>query len=773
MRAFPRRLILLLVLLAGLIAVARWRQPPADDGRGAIPTSEQLRQLAAELTGLEARERQAAETHWAPEMMAERAGAVFERLWDSLNASSDRLGVAVAFAVGEVWLPEFLSPKRLPHGIQMFDPMAPEFPASPASDWRGRLAVLAGEGWEMVQCEFRHNRFEPAAEGRPGRSRFWFSAHFVNERLIQRASLTGDLHVEWSEELDEDGLPRVRRVDARRLQLMTRDGPPAFSRVLYEVVAPPPKSHFIDPLIVHDLDGDGTNEIILASANAVFRWRGGQFVRSRFCADGPGLIFTGAIADFDGDGRDDFLCARFEGLFLFRGDGTGSFSSAPEFVWPAPARLRYGQVITAADVDGDGDLDVWLGQYKNPYDGGQMPTPYYDANDGYPAYLLMNDGRGRFTDATEAAGLAAKRWRRTYSASLTDLDEDGDADLVVVSDFAGVDLYANNGRGRFEEVTSRWLADPKVFGMSHALADFDSDGRLDLLVTGMHCPTALRLDALGLSRPERPDYAAMRGAMVRGNRLWRGLGGGRFGDAPAQSSIAHSGWSWGCAAADFDNDGFLDVYITNGHETRQQTRDYDAEFWRHDIYVGDSKENPVALAYFTSKLGRTRGHGMSYGGYEKNRLYLNLAGQSFVEVAHLLGVAVETDSRNLVADDFDGDGRVDLIFTTFEAWPRKQQTLQVWQNRLPDAGQWIGLRLRTAIGVPPVLAGRVQLTAGGRSTPCAVLAGDSHRSQRSGVVHFGLGTHAGPVRLRIEPVGGAAVELGERIPGHYHSFPAR
>ncbi|MBK9138869.1 MAG: VCBS repeat-containing protein [Verrucomicrobia bacterium] len=384
MRAFPRRLILLLVLLAGLIAVARWRQPPADDGRGAIPTSEQLRQLAAELTGLEARERQAAETHWAPEMMAERAGAVFERLWDSLNASSDRLGVAVAFAVGEVWLPEFLSPKRLPHGIQMFDPMAPEFPASPASDWRGRLAVLAGEGWEMVQCEFRHNRFEPAAEGRPGRSRFWFSAHFVNERLIQRASLTGDLHVEWSEELDEDGLPRVRRVDARRLQLMTRDGPPAFSRVLYEVVAPPPKSHFIDPLIVHDLDGDGTNEIILASANAVFRWRGGQFVRSRFCADGPGLIFTGAIADFDGDGRDDFLCARFEGLFLFRGDGTGSFSSAPEFVWPAPARLRYGQVITAADVDGDGDLDVWLGQYKNPYDGGQMPTPTMTPTTGIP-----------------------------------------------------------------------------------------------------------------------------------------------------------------------------------------------------------------------------------------------------------------------------------------------------------------------------------------------------------------------------------------------------
>jgi hypothetical protein len=771
MRAFRGRLLLLLLLLVGLLVVARWRKssPASDPSAGLTP--EQLRQLAAELTALEAREQQAAETHWAPELVAQQCGAVFERLWDALNASTDRLAVLAAFEVGSVRLSQFAAPRRLPHGIEVFDPLPGE-PADPgSSNWRSRLEALAAEGWRLAQCEFRHQRFEPHSSGRPARSDFWVSAHWVNDREVRRATLTGDVAVEWSAERDEDGLPRAERLDARRLRLMTRAGSPAFTRVLHDVVGPPPKSHFVDPLVLHDLDGDGAPEVVLASANLVLRWQGDRFVRDTLCRDGPGLIFTTMVADFDGDGRDDLLGARFEGLLLWRGDGTGRFGTA-EPAWAAPARLRYGQVLTAADVDGDGDLDVWLGQYKNPYDGGQMPTPFYDANDGHPAYLLVNDGNGRFTDATEGAGLTAKRWRRTYSGSFADLDEDGDADLLVVNDFAGVDVYMNDGQGHFREVTGDWLPDPKVFGMSHAVADFDGDARLDLLVTGMHCPTALRLEALGLSRPERPDYAAMRGAMVRGNRLWRGAGAGRFVESAAQASIARSGWSWGCAAADFDNDGFPDVYITNGHETRQRTRDYDTEFWLHDIYVGDSRENPVVLAYFTSKLGRTRGHGMSYGGYEKNRLYLNLAGREFVEVGHLLGVAVEEDSRNLVVEDFDGDGRVDLIFTTFESWPRKQQTIQVWRNELAEVGNWVGLRLGSAT-VRALLGGRITLSAGGRSTPRLVLTGDSHRSQRSGGVHFGLGASTGPVTFRLQPVGDTPATVTEIPSGRYHHLPDR
>ena len=77
-----------------------------------------------------------------------------------------------------------------------------------------------------------------------------------------------------------------------------------------------------------------------------------------------------------------------------------------------------------------------------------MPVPHYDANDGVPAFLLLNDGHGFFTDVTGASGLEKKRWRRLFSASFADLDGDGRLDLVTASDFAGVDVYRNEGAGR-------------------------------------------------------------------------------------------------------------------------------------------------------------------------------------------------------------------------------------------------------------------------------------------------------------------------------------
>src|SRR5437867_6237436 len=149
-------------------------------------------------------------------------------------------------------------------------------------------------------------------------------------------------------------------------------------------------------------------------------------------------------------------------------------------------------VLSCGDIDHDGDLDVFLGQYKVPYQGGQMPTPYYDANDGFPSFLLVNDGRGNFEERTAAAGLAAKRFRRTYSCSFADLDDDGDLDLLVVSDFAGTDVYYNDGQGHFTDVTKTVLDEAHTFGMAHAFGDFDHDGHADIFVIGMNSFSANR-----------------------------------------------------------------------------------------------------------------------------------------------------------------------------------------------------------------------------------------------------------------------------------------
>jgi hypothetical protein len=534
-------------------------------------------------------------------------------------------------------------------------------------------------------------------------------------------------------------LPAVAQIDARQLSIRSRTGEPAFQQVLNETIQPPEKWLFIDPLILYDLDGDGVSEIILAGKNLVYRRQpDGQYKPGPLCKYDPGKIFTALIADFDGDGVPDFLCAKPEGLFLFHGSETGTFDEPGRLVWAANPPLKYAQVLTCGDIDQDGDLDVFLGQYKTPYFRGQMPTPYFNANDGDPSYLLLNDGHGNFTDVTEASGLGKNRWRRSYSGSFVRTRSDGYLDLVTVNDFAGIDFYRNDGHGHFSEETGAVFPEFAGFGMAHAVCDFNRDGLLDFLMIGMDSPAVDRLEHLGLWRQDASEDRGSRARLAVGNRLFLSRPDGTYEQTAPSISIARSGWSWGCAAADLDNDGFPDVYIANGHESRSTVKDYEPEFWLHDIYVAGSTNNQAAELYFQSKFTRTRGQGQSYGGYEQNRCYLNLGGTNFLEAGYLLGLGLEQDCRNVVADDLDGDGRMDLLVTSFEVWPTARQTLRVYQNRLPQTGNWIGFRF-VAARARPVVGTSVTIHYGNSAAAAEIITGDSYRSQSANTLHFGLG----------------------------------
>lgn len=752
----------LLALLAVVVGLAVWKQRLRPGGPQApaspSPTSApDPAELLRELTALERSETAIAEAAWAPELLAQRHGRVFDQLWNELNRTDDDDGLLAGLELREVVLPRVEQSGELAGGIRLFQTAGTE--PLDRSAWQAWLLARENEGWRLASIEFRHVAFDPPTEAAPARSRFRLRAHLERAEPEERALLTGDLLVRWVSTDSPEVPPVLDRIDASRLELKTRPGPPPFREWLNVVAHPPEKSFFTDPLIARDLDGDGRSEVILASANRVFRLDGDDFTESPLVDGGPGLIFTAIVEDFDGDTRTDLLVARFAGLFLFRGRPEGGFATTARQVWEADVRLRYGQVLTCGDVDRDGDLDLWLGQYKGPYDRGQMPTPYFDANDGHPSSLLVNDGQGGFTDATEARGLAAKRHRRCYSASLVDLDADADLDLVVVSDFAGIDIQRNDGRGFFEDVTDAAVDERHGFGMAHTVADFNRDGQPDLLMTGMQCPTALRLDHLGLGRDERPENAAMRGVMASGCRLYFGQTDGRLVQGSAGAGIADAGWTWGCATLDVENDGFVEVHAANGHETKQSVEDYEPWFWLHDIYVATSEDDAVRTAYFGSKFSRTRGQGMSYGGYEKNRLYLNHEGARFVEAGWLLGVALDEDSRNVVADDLDGDGRMDLIVTTFEAWPAVKQTLRIFRNETASAGNWVAFRLRQTSAEDNPVGACVTLRHGGREDKRWIVTGDSHRSQHAPVAHFGLGRESSAEEAEVRYVSGAVCQL--------------
>ncbi|HMJ26204.1 MAG TPA: CRTAC1 family protein [Pyrinomonadaceae bacterium] len=772
MRHRSARLLVLLALLA-LVLFLSWNvRRSSTASRLARETSYADPQVVARFLALEAREQEVEQTVWAKEMRAQECARVFESLWDSLNAATNKLRALASFAVGEVVVAKFNPPEKIAHGIEIHSPSGKGQTWS-AVEWARFLQASEKAGWQLANTEFRHVQFDTDAPGQPKQSRFYFRAHLVNSEHSERAMFDGDLVVQWTPKQASTELPGVRQVDATRLTLRTRAGDPPFIPILNETIAPPDKSHFIDPLVLYDLDGDGRSEIILVARNLVYRQRpGGHFEAGPLCRYPVGLLFTGVLADFDGDGAADLVAVGFEGVFFFKGSPQGTFEEPGRLAWAANPHFRYAQAITCGDIDHDGDLDLFIAQYKVPYAGGQMPTPYYDANDGDPAYLLLNDGHGNFTDATDAAGLGKKRRRRTYSASLADLDGDGHLDLLVISDFAGVDVYRNDGRGHFTDVTREWIPEPHAFGMAHALADFNADGRLDFLMIGMYSPTADRLNHLDLWRPGIAEDRPMRARMTYGNRLFFARPAGGFEQAALSDFIARSGWSWGCAASDFDNDGFLDVYIATGHETRQSVRDYEPEFWLHDIYAATSANDSAANVYFQSKFNNRVGHDQSYGGYEKNRFFLNQRGAAFIEVGHLLGLSLEEDSRGVVADDLDGDGRLDLLLTTFEAWPETRQTLRVYRNNLNETGNWIGFRFREeGNGTSPVGATITVRHSGGIVTR-QIVTGDSYRSQQANTVHFGLGSVMRVESVEIRWINGRKVTLQDPAMNRYHVISA-
>src|SRR5436190_11161766 len=435
----------------------------------------EARAQSARNSSLENKEKNADRTFWAKEMLAESCGRVFESLWDSLNATTNKWEVLAGFQFQEIVLPDWGAALSLPHGIELRTGSGVRQTLS-REVWGQRIAKLAREGWQLDNIEFRHNQFDTDENRNPWRSRFYFAARLTQPGLPQRAIVEGDLTVDWwSKRPGEESAP-VKTIDATHLNVRIRVGDTPFQRILEERIAPVGKSPFIDPLILYDLDGDGLSEIVLVAANLVYHRNGeDRYEAQPLCRYPLDFITTAVIAYFDGDGIADLLCANFRGLSLFKGSPQGTFDEPARLVWQANPPLKNAMVLTCGDIDKDGDLDVFVGQYRLP-DLGQVLRPYYyDANDGWPSYLLLNDGHGNFTDATEAAGLGPKRWRRTYGASLVDLDGDGHLDLSVVNDFAGLDLYKSDGRGHFTDVTRQWVDEPHAFGMAQALADFNVD----------------------------------------------------------------------------------------------------------------------------------------------------------------------------------------------------------------------------------------------------------------------------------------------------------
>lgn len=748
----PRRTLLLVATLAVAVTAAialRQSRPPAP-GRTPSP-QDRTTDIATRFLALESSENEAAQRDFAPELAATPAAESVATFWDELNRAQDPLA-----SVANLDWPalRIASPRPAPPGPARFASLPPTN-SWPAHEWQAQLRRWHDAGWRIRRTRWFLESFD--ARDQTAQVRFEILAE--NPALPARIQLSGLATSRGPAPFPASSSEIV----LQELSCLRAEGAPPWKVVADLEIPVPPHTPFCDPILaVPRRDGRG-DDLLLAGAAVWFRNTRQGWQRESL----PGLpnerIWAAAVADWDRDGHPDLLLAATDGVRWLRGP---DWAGPGEPLWRSPTRIRHPQSLAVSDIDGDGDLDLFLAQYKLPYQGGQFPTPYHDANDGFESHLLRNDGPAGLTDATRAAGLGAKRLRRAYSASFADWNDDGRPDLVVVSDFAGVDLYRNRGDGTFEDLTHTLGDTRHLFGMAHATGDFDDDGRSDLLAIGMDSPVARRLDRMGAVHRGFDGDRRLRPAMTFGNRLYLGRDSG-LAQASWAGQLARGGWAWAVTPLDFDNDGGIDFHLCNGHETRASVRDYERQFWLHDIHVAASSNNPVAEVYFRNAAGRRAAEQASYGGWQHGAFFVRTAPATYSDLGWLLGTALFADTRNAVATDFDLDGRMDLAVTTLEEWPAPRQRLVLLRNGNPQPGNWIGFEApdRTA------LDWRIRVTAGGVTRERRITAGESYRSQAVGRFHFGLGNAATVERVEIRRPGDGWRPVEGAKPNQWNPLP--
>jgi hypothetical protein len=556
-----------------------------------------------------------------------------------------------------------------------------------------------------------------------------------------------------------ESIPRFRNATAAAgLGALRRDPPVAGTNRLIAGIWPG------SGVAVLDFDRDGDEDLFTGDGVRSILYENdgsGRFTdvteRAGLAASKEsGVAATGVAAgDVDGDRFPDlFVTDAFGSARLFVNGRDGRFLEAT-----AASGIRVppnARSAAFADVDGDGDLDLFVCVTGAYY--ARMPDPPYDAEDGAPNLLFVNGGRGRFRDASKEWQVAGpKRW--SLSALFSDYDADGRTDLFVTNDFGFKNLYRNSGARRFEDVTSGAGVEDRGYGMSGAWGDFDGDGRLDLYATGCHTQWAFLHDYPGLPIPF-PGRLFLSTAvdwmkkMTRGNSLFLQKPDGTFEDATARSGARKAGWNWSVAAADLDNDGWLDLYATNGMWGDGREHDRELEFWWE------------TLAYWDEYVARKRTFdrkGAGISGLERDPFFRNRGGAPgagepvFEERAFLDGLDLESNGRAVVAFDANGDGALDLYVRSVGA----PEALFVGTRR--EGEHFLRVRLAASAGKDNADGVGARVTAtlpSGRKIAVETAQASGYLSTGSPIAHLGLGSATRLTDLTVRWPSGRTQVLG-------------
>jgi hypothetical protein len=503
----------------------------------------------------------------------------------------------------------------------------------------------------------------------------------------------------------------------------------------------PDKQYIVESMnggvALFDFDNDGLLDIYLVNSYtvadalaqkprphaALYRNRGGgtfEDVAVKAGVEDPGWAQGVGVGDYDNDGFDDLYVTCFGPGKLYHNRGNGTFEDASEKA--GVGLSRYSMGAAWGDYDRDGYLDLFVSGYVDfklddlpQFGKGKMcqyrGVPVQCGPRGMPGAgdtLYHNNGNGTFTDVSKTAGVSDPSGNYGLTAAWTDFDDDGWPDLFVANDATPNYAYRNNRDGTFtEEGLLRGLAlDEK--GKEHAnmgisFGDYDRDGRLDLIITNFS-----------------DEY----------NLIFHKDADGNYTDVARQTKTADVSVpfvGWGVKFFDYDNDGWLDIFIANGHVYPQV----------EGAYPG--------------------------GHYAQRRLfYKNLRNGTFAEIADQAGkVLLEPAAgRGAAFGDYDEDGDVDIIVNQLDGPP-----LLLRNEGGSKAGHWISLKLTGTKSNRNAVGAKVLLKAGGLTQVDEIHSSDSYLSHSDWRLHFGLGAAATVDEIVIRWPGGTTETL-KNIPAN-------
>lgn len=519
-------------------------------------------------------------------------------------------------------------------------------------------------------------------------------------------------------------------------------------------------------LAAADVDGDGLVDLYFCHRqvpNQLYRNLGnGQFTNITTSA-GVGCTnqtSSGALfADFNGDGFPDLFVSSFGGPnALFINDGKGHFT---DITTEAGVVTKTGGTsVAAADLDGDGDLDLYLCNYAveailrdgavintRMLNGKPVVTGRYAKRlviregrieeQGEPQGLYLNDGTGHFLMANWEERFRSSDGHPVatppdlgLSVQLRDINGDGYPDIFACNDFQTPDrLWFGDGRGHFREAPSVTLRNMSDFSMGVDFADLDRDGRLDFITVDM-LPRDFSLKQRTVPQPPRPPRVpgdlVTRENFAR-NCLYWNRGDGTWAEIACFAGVAASSWSWTPLFLDVDLDGWEDLLISNGYPHDVNDRDID-----------DIRKQAIPSATRPTRLKFAH-----YPPLNPSKVaYRNQHDLTFSDESHAWGFDATEITHGMIAVDLDGDGDLDVVLNCMKGPPL------IFRNE--SVSPRVAVRLKGRAPNTAGIGGKITLTGGPVAQTQEIIAGGQYLSQSETMRVFGAESLSNHLNLEVQ-----------------------